>query len=107
MDPEIKVNACTAETVYINHPEASYGTFCFNSIGDLFVNSDWGFYGYAWRSYGKSFKEFLSACSAEYIVGKFAIEYRSVTGKKFPKHKEDMMLILVSAFVNHLKTQAV
>jgi len=103
MSTEIKVNAHTAETVYINHPEASYGIFCFNSIGDLFINSDWGFFGYAWRAYGSDFKEFLSTCNADYIVGKFGINYRDTTGKAIPKTKEQKITILVTAFINHLK----
>ena len=106
MTTEIKVNMHAAETVYINHPEASYGIFCFNSIGDLFINSDWGFYGYAWRAYGNDFKQFLSQCNADYIVAKLRINYRSTTGKALPKNTEQMLTILVDVFLKHL-TQAV
>jgi hypothetical protein len=96
-----------AETIYISHPEASYGVFCFNSQGDLFINSDWGFYGYAWRSYGKDnpFKKFLSQCNAEYIVGKFSINHREVSGKKMPPHREKNLTILVEAFISELKNE--
>ena len=31
----------TAKTIQIDHPEASYGIFCFNTVGDLFITSDW------------------------------------------------------------------
>lgn len=106
MQTEIKVNQQTAETIYISHPKASYGIFCFNSIGDLFVNSDWGFYGYAWRQYGPDeFKKFLSECNADYIVGKFSVNYREVSGKKMPPHRESNLKILVQEFINVLKTQ--
>jgi len=75
MNTEVKVNQQTAETIYISHPEASYGIFCFNSVGDLFLNSDWGFYGFAWRAYGNDFKEFLSGLEPEYTVNKFEINF--------------------------------
>ena len=69
-----RVQKDTAETYHINHPAASYGIFCFNSNGDLFLNSDWGFYCYPWRGYGNgTFKDFLRTCSADYLVQKFAI----------------------------------
>ena len=102
---EIKVNKHTAETIYINHPQASYGIFCFNSVGDLFVNSDWGFYGYAWRSYGENFKEFLAGTNAEYIVGKFSINHTEVSGKKMPKHREENLMILVNEFIKQVKVE--
>lgn len=103
METEIKITKNKAETVYINHPAASYGIFCFNKAGDLFLNSDWGIYGYGWRAFGPSFKEFLSNCNAEYIVGKFAINYREVSGKKLPPYKEEKITILVETFINSLK----
>jgi hypothetical protein len=102
MNTEIKITKNKAETVYINHPNASYGIFCFNKDGDLFLNSDWGLYGYGWRAYGKSFKGFLSGCNAEYIVGKFAINYREVSGKKMPPYKEEKITILVETFIQSL-----
>ena len=93
----------TAETVYISHPLSSYGIFCFNEEGDLFLNSDWGFYGFSWRAFGDDFKDFLSRTNADYIVGKFAINYREVAGKKLPQHKQNHLLNLVSAFIKSLK----
>lgn len=39
MNTEVKIIAEPAETVYINTPKDSYGIFCFNSSGDLFLNS--------------------------------------------------------------------
>ena len=78
-----------AATIYIDHPEAGYGIFCFNSKGDLFLNSDWGFYGYSWRAFSDSFADFLRRSNAEYIVGKFAINHNQsrqlknwLTGKR-------------------------
>ncbi len=104
MEKEIKIKKHTAETIYISHPEASYGIFCFNDAGDLFLNSDWGMYGYAWRSYGlKSFKDFLAGANADYIVMKFGINYQELAGKKLPKHKSENLLVLVQAFIDQVK----
>jgi hypothetical protein len=71
----VKIIKDAAETIYIKSPDTSFGVFCFNSYGDLFLNSDWGMFGYAWRHFGENFKEFLQQCNAEYIVGKFALNY--------------------------------
>jgi len=106
METEVRVNHATAETVYINHVTASWGTFCYNSIGDLFINSDWGFFGYSWRHYGpEEFKQFLSQTNPDYLVGKFGINYREVAGKKMKAHTETNLKILVRCFIDHLKKE--
>lgn len=92
-----------AETVRIEHPESSYGVFCFNSMGDLFVNSDWGFFGYAWRAYSGTFKQFLAQTNSDYIVGKFEINYREVANKKMPLHKIVHLRNLVDGLIEHCK----
>lgn len=93
----------SAHTMFIRHPEASFGIFCYNDEGDLFLNSDYGFYGYAWRSYGDNFKEFLARTNADYIVGKFGINFRSDSGKKIPKFREEKLTILVAEFIKQVK----
>lgn len=104
MNAEIKVVSESAETVYISHPESSYGIFCYNQSGDLFLNSDWGMYGYAWRHIGdKTFKQFLSGTNADYIVGKFWINYNMANRKKIPPNWEKNLIVLVNEFINHLK----
>lgn len=100
----IKVNPCKAETLYINHPTSSYGIFCFNSQGDLFLNSDWGFYGYAWRSYGDDFKEFLGSTNADYILQKFELNFRQVYSKKINAHAKENLLNLINELINYCKT---
>jgi len=105
MNIEIKVVENSATTVYVSHPTSSYGIFCYTDTGDLFVNSDWGFYGFAWRHIGNStFKEFLAQTNAEYIVGKFEINHREVSRKKMPAHRIKNLTVLVQEFINHLKT---
>ena len=105
MTTEIKLMRNAATTVYINHPEASYAIFCFNQVGDLFINSDYGFFGFAWRSYGDDFEKFLSGTNPDYVVGKLEINYSEVSGKrKMPEFRKEKLLILVREFINHLKT---
>lgn len=101
---EVKHNSEIAETLYVSHPTSSYGIFCFNSGGDLFLNSDWGFYGFAWRAYGKDFKGFLGQCNSDYIVGKFEINYREVNnGKKMPAHRVSNVKVLVDELIKFCK----
>lgn len=102
---ETTVRRHNAETIYISHPKASYGIFCFNEIGDLFLNSDWGAYCYAWRTYGadRPFKDFLAQCNAEYIVGKFGINFRNDAGRKMQPHETENVTILVEEFIKILK----
>ena len=87
---------CNYSNILTFLEKASYGVFCFNSMGDLFINSDWGFFGYSWRSFGTDFKKFLQTCNSEYLVGKFGINYREVSGKKLPPHREKNLTILVN-----------
>jgi hypothetical protein len=106
MEDEIKIIKDGAETIYISTKETSYGIFCFNSMGDLFLNSDYGFYGFAWRSYGDNFKRFLSGCSDCYIVEKFDYNYRMTTGRKgIPAYKKEKVEKLIALFINELKKQ--
>jgi hypothetical protein len=107
MNTEVAIFTDSATTVYINHPEASYGIFCYNSKGDLFLNSDWGFYGYSWRHFGdKTFAQFLANTNAEYLCGKFAINHNNQmpSSKYWLKgNKEKNVTILLSEFINALK----
>lgn len=105
MTTESTIIVDSATTVYINHAEASYGMFCYNSKGDLFLNADWGFYGFAWRHFGeRTFEEFLSTCNADYITGKFAINYNQdkTRGRFLGGKKEQMVKLLVQELINVL-----
>jgi hypothetical protein len=102
---DITVHKNTAETIAIQHPDASYGIFCFNNVGDLFVNSDWGFYGFAWRSFGNNFKEFLASINPDYMVGKFEYNYQHVAQKKMPALYKKKLTVLATEFINQLKLE--
>jgi len=102
---EDTVKVDNAKTYYISHPNYSYGIFCFNSTGDLFLNSDWGMYGFAWRHYGDDFKTFLSKTNAEYVLGKFDLNTRYLFSKGLPKHVVVPVTALIEAFINELKKE--
>lgn len=95
----------TAETIYISSRDTSYGIFCFNSAGDLFINSDWGFYGYAWRSFGDDFKKFLAQTNSDYLMGKLELNYRSTTNKKIHLTAYKALKQLCELFINELKQE--
>ena len=95
----------SAHTVCIRTKDHSYGIFCFNSKGDLFVNSDWGFYGYAWRAFGSDFQSFLASTNAYYMVGKFEINYRETNNKKMPAHRRKNVERLCAAFIDYLNAK--
>jgi len=96
-----------AETMYINHETSSYAIFCYNSHGDLFVNGDWGYFTYAWRSFSGTFKEFLAGCNADYITGKLAINWNNIAprGNRFVGNREKNVKILVQIFIDELKKE--
>lgn len=104
----VKIIAEPAETVYINTPNDSYGIFCFNSQGDLFLNSDWGFYGFAWRSMGasKTTKQFLAGCNAEYIAMKFSMNINEAKERKlYEKHRMKHVLVLLEHLIDYCKVE--
>lgn len=102
---QVSVRKDSAATYYIRHPNASYGIFCFNEAGDLFLNSDWGMYGFAWRSYGKDFREFLAQTNADYIFQKFDTNTRYLHSKGLPKHVQKPVTALIEAFIQALKEE--
>lgn len=102
---EVTIKKDSATTYYIRHPEASYGIFCFNDKGDLFLNSDWGMYGFAWRSYGDDFKVFLSKTNPDYIYDKFESNCMYLFKKGLPKHTRKPVTKLLQAFIDKLKSE--
>lgn len=97
-------NINPAETVYVETKEDSYGIFCFNDHGDLFLNSDWGMFGYAWRHYNGTFKDFLKQCNAPYIASKFAINWNQCVSKAemFKGTREQHVTNLIKVFIEEL-----
>lgn len=94
-----------AATYFIRHEKYSYGIFCINESGDLFLNSDYGMYGFAWRAFGDNFKEFLCTTNSDYIYDKFDTNARYLCQKGLPKNTREPVKALLDAFREHLKTE--
>lgn len=105
MSEEITVTKQEAFQYYIRHPKYSYGIFCISPHGDLFLNSDWGFYGTAWRAFGDNFKEFLISANSDYIFDKLETNHRYLTRKNLPKHVRQPIKTLIDAFREELKKE--
>jgi hypothetical protein len=102
---EVTIIESHAKVIYVRHPQYSYGIFCFNKDGDLFLNSDWGMYGFAWRSFGKDFEEFLARVNSDYVYGKFETNHRYLNRKDLPKHTRKPVCALIDEFVKVMKSQ--
>lgn len=106
---DVKFDTDKAQTVYINHPTASFGTFCFNSKGDLFLNSDWGFHGYAWRAFGTDFKGFLAGLNVDYLLDKFEyninMSNRNKKPYKFNSFQREALTDLCQSFIDYLRKE--
>jgi hypothetical protein len=104
---EVKVIPQAAEVVYISDPVHSYGIFCFNEQGDLFLNSDWGFYAFAWRSMGegKTTKQFIAGCNPEYIAMKFGMNIIGMKDRKdYEKYRMSHVIELLKHLIEYCKT---
>lgn len=80
-----------AEQYYISIPGQSWATFTINKKGDLFINSDWGYFCYAWRAFGDDFKRFSIGTSADYLFGcleRNMIQFYGLKQKMRPRQKE-------------------
>lgn len=103
------IKKASAETIHIVHQEQSWAKFTFSEIGDLHVNSDWGFYSFSWAAFEcdpkEPFKKFLATVNAEYIVGKLASNYLNQTMKRLGNRKEEALTVLVQCFIDELKTE--
>jgi hypothetical protein len=99
----IETRVINAVCLRVEHPESSYGTFCYNEIGDLFLQSDWGFYGYSWRAFGDSFSEFLMDIDADYVVQKFENNQSITSKKRIPAHIWVHIKNLYNVLVKELK----
>lgn len=98
-----QIKSIAAQTIQINSTNHSWGIFCFDELGNLFLNSDWGAFMYGWRSFGSNFREFLASINPDYVVGKFEINYREHSRKAMPPHTKAAVTELVGLLIEHLK----
>jgi hypothetical protein len=105
MSEETTVKKQEAFQYYVRHPKYSYGIFCISPHGDLFLNSDWGFYGTSWRAFGDDFKKFITEANADYIFDKLECNHRYLMKKDLPKHVRVPVKELINEFRKALKDE--
>ena len=63
------------ETFTIRHRTESWAVFFINQDGDLFIESDWGYWTFSWRAFGGGFKQFLTQLEPEYFFDKLLFNH--------------------------------
>lgn len=105
MENYLEVIKGNAKTLYVSSSETSWGVFCYGENGDFFLNSDWGFLCFAWRSYGSDFETFLKSLNAEYIYGKFETNWNQWCSPKIKGRRKEQLIKLIELFLTELKKQ--
>lgn len=95
------------EQYYVHVVGHSWGTFTLSEKGDFFIHSDWGYWAFNWRSFGPSFKVFLSEINTSYLIDKIEANQMQFYGikKKIQARTKEAIIALFEAFQEHLKTE--
>lgn len=104
---DYKLTKGTGETYLINHNQHSWGLFFINEHGDLFLESDWGYWTFSWRAFNGSFKGFLVRIDDDYFFGKLLINHNQ-WGKgrsKVQKNTENAVKGLFGSLKEILKSE--
>lgn len=84
----------------------SWGTFIITEKGDLFINSDWGYWACNWRAFGIDFKEFLSKINSDYLMNNLIRQQVQFGGSKtITKRKQEAIVALFERFQQELKKE--
>lgn len=67
-EPKLIKDHC--EQYYQELPGQSWCTFTISPKGDFFIHSDWGYWAFNWRGFGKDFKTFLIGINEHYLIDK-------------------------------------
>lgn len=103
MDQIIKTPATQYYVVVDGH---SWGTFIITEKGDLFINSDWGYWATCWRAFGTNFREFLSTIDTDYLMMNLLRNQLQFGGNKtITKRKEQAIAALFKRFQDELKKE--
>lgn len=95
-----------SHAIIIQDADASFGIFCITDKWDIFLNSDWGMYWYAWRSFWpENFAEFIGNCNSDYILTKLDNNYYSTCWKHLKSHVQTALSILIQKFIDHCKVE--
>lgn len=94
-----------AEQYYISLPGQSWATFVISEKGDLFINSDWGYWACCWRSFGTDFKKFLIDMNSDYLIMNLTRQQVTHGGKmKIGKRQQEALCIHFEKFQQLLKS---
>jgi len=102
MKDKIKVESITLRTEYGDW----LGQVVLTSDGMFFAITDWGNFGYAWRSFGDDFKEFLLHINKDYFTQKMITGMAYVAyGKKIDDAARRFSDNIFPALQEYLKTK--
>lgn len=98
-----------ADAYHIDSMKHSWAVIMVSEKGDLMINSDYGNFAYAWRSYGgKEFKHFLTTINIDYLIGKLETSANYLkSGKPYrmPKYIQDAMAEYFNLLKEQLKSE--
>lgn len=81
----------------------SWATFVFSDKGDLFINSDWGYWCCSWRAFGSDFKQFLKSMDIHYLWSNLLRQQLQFGGRKtINKQVEQHITVLFKQFQEQL-----
>jgi hypothetical protein len=73
METKNKIKTVTAESITLNDENGNWlGQIVLTSDGMIAAVTDYGNFGYAWRSYGENFKKFLCGLNVSYFSNKMS-----------------------------------
>ena len=105
MEEVIKTPATQYYVVVDGH---SWASFIITDKGDLFINSDWGYWACNWRAFGPSFREFLSDMYPDYLMNNIIRQQLTFGGKKtIQKRTQEAIFALFRKFQDELKKELV
>jgi hypothetical protein len=84
----------------------SWATFAITDKGDLFINSDWGYFACCWRAFGGTFKRFLIEISGDYLIRNLERQQLQFGGKaKIKIHIGEHITALFSELQHQLQQE--
>lgn len=97
------ITTTNGKTFRVEVQGSQWAYIMYNDKGDLYINSDWGCFGFAWRSFGKDFEDFLLSINTDYLLGKLESNLFEIAQKKINKNRQEHIAILFTEFQNELK----
>lgn len=105
-----EVTKIPATQYYVVVDGHSWASFIITDKGDLFINSDWGYWAYAWRAFGTDFRAFLADLGSDYLIAKLEtnqFQMLRVGRKTIPKRSQEAIAALFAKFQEELKKELI